>query len=587
MSQNNTGTVHIHVFGLAAGGRLRLSLAKAEVKIYKVSPPASDPVDSDETGPDGSFVFDLPEAQYCATATFKGVTSDRSDPFHVCEGETRDVTVQLELDDYFVVWSSLKDIDLGSSLFEHFDLNYKKPFYLRIGWPSDWEGIKVAVAARGATVRRLPPSTMPASTKLRAKQAKAAVRALHETSDFSIIGRAGDEGAVIWVGAGDNIDPGGWSSPSDGNRTSVTQPPVSEVEGDLSVALKRTASRKTDDLALWAVIRRATDALSFDRYADFMNWVFCGEDSRFAGFQAPLKELGNVNSRRFLPFSDTDAYRNVKAATEAFLMANCGIVDKFEPKDAAYIADYVSIDVNSLNLNTLLDEYRVGLGRDLNVLPYLAVIRAKLADERIKETDLGSVNLASLPASRESCYGILRDRLKAPCLLELIWSYWQEEGMLVQTMNAVTRRFQNMRSPGVSDPLANLEIDPLRSLNNLLWGMIQDEQHRLSVVRRNYEYDHHYGLRLAGKAVDGTRPADSRSKFLEAFHTLLSIVGAFYKRDDDTTMVAESGGFPITYGIQWEGDSLRLRVLKDAHPEAFDLVAQVALYESMPFTVVP
>jgi C4-dicarboxylate-specific signal transduction histidine kinase len=85
--------------------------------------------------------------------------------------------------------------------------------------------------------------------------------------------------------------------------------------------------------------------------------------------------------------------------------------------------------------------------------------------------------------------------------MELIWSYWQEEGMLVQTMNAVTRRFQNMRSPLGNDPLANMEIDPLRSLNNLLWGMIQDEQHRLSVVRRNYEYDHHYGLRLAGKPL--------------------------------------------------------------------------------------
>jgi hypothetical protein len=60
-----------------------------------------------------------------------------------------------------------------------------------------------------------------------------------------------------------------------------------------------------------------------------------------------------------------------------------------------------------------------------------------------------------------------------------------------------------------------------------------------------------------------------------------------YAFADDTTMVAESGGYPITYGVHWEGDSLRLRVLKDAHPDAFDLVAQVALYESMPFTAVP
>ena len=38
-------------------------------------------------------------------------------------------------------------------------------------------------------------------------------------------------------------------------------------------------------------------------------------------------------------------------------------------------------------------------------------------------------------------------------MLELIYSYWLEEGMLVQTMNAVAMRFQNVRSPGEQDPL--------------------------------------------------------------------------------------------------------------------------------------
>ena len=60
-----------------------------------------------------------------------------------------------------------------------------------------------------------------------------------------------------------------------------------------------------------------------------------------------------------------------------------------------------------------------------------------------------------------------------------------------------------------------------------------------------------------------------------------------YAFADDATMIAESEGYPITYGIRWEGDSLRLEVLKDAHPEPFDLIAQVALYESAPFTAVP
>src|SRR5262249_42880233 len=237
-----------------------------------------------------------------------------------------------------------------------------------------------------------------------------------------------------------------------------------------------------------------------------------------------------------------------------------------ETDEATYMPDHVSIDMTK-NPVTLIKDY-VGSDR---ILPYLAVIRAKLVDERIKDSDLGGEKLDAFgnqttwqlrnkstwptnPAGSDpvaACYGVLREKLTCPCLLELIWSYWNEEGMLVQTMNVTTRRFQNMRGPLANDPLANLEIDPLRPLNNLIWGWIQDEQHRLSVVRRNYEYDHHYGLRLAGKAVDNARTADSRSKFLEAFHTLLSTLAAFYKRDDDTTMVAD--GFPV------------LNALKEAH----------------------
>ena len=94
------------------------------------------------------------------------------------------------------------------------------------------------------------------------------------------------------------------------------------------------------------------------------------------------------------------------------------------------------------------------------------------------------------------CPGALSSRVTAPCLLELIWSYWHEEGMLVQTMNAIAGVSRTSAAPGDRDPLAQLEIDPLRPLNNLLWGYIQDEQNRLTVERRAYEYDHHYGLTL-------------------------------------------------------------------------------------------
>jgi hypothetical protein len=134
------------------------------------------------------------------------------------------------------------------------------------------------------------------------------------------------------------------------------------------------------------------------------------------------------------------------------------------------------------------------------------------------------------------------------CFVELIWSYWMEEGMLVQTLKAIAQRFQNRRANGARDPLANFELDPLRALNNMLWGYVEDEQHRLSVLRRAHEYEHHYGLPLYGKAVAGLRPADRRSKFLESFHNLLAQCVRFYRQVDDLTVNPDA--FPLLNGIK-------------------------------------
>lgn len=139
--------------------------------------------------------------------------------------------------------------------------------------------------------------------------------------------------------------------------------------------------------------------------------------------------------------------------------------------------------------------------------------------------------------------------------------------MLVQTMGAITQRFQNKRSASGQDPLANLETDPLRPLNNLLWGYVQDEIHRLTVVRRAYEYDHHYGLRIFGKAIPEFRPADSRSKFIEAFHNLLNLCTKFYKGDDDTTVIAD--GFPVLNALR----DVHLLLSEGAHNQFGDLPA--------------
>ena len=160
---------------------------------------------------------------------------------------------------------------------------------------------------------------------------------------------------------------------------------------------------------------------------------------------------------------------------------------------------------------------------------------------------------------------LIQSRVGSPPLLELIWSYWQEEGMLVQSINAISLRFQNRQANQGPDPLAHLELAPLYPLNNLLWGYVQDEQHRLTVARRNYEYNHQYGLNLVGKAVMDFHPADSRSRFLEAFHALLSLTTQFYRQADDTTIVPDP--FPLLNAIR----EVHLVLSEGAHNQFGDL----------------
>src|SRR5829696_1930602 len=280
------------------------------------------------------------------------------------------------------------------------------------------------------------------------------------------------------------------------------------------VTLHRAQSLETDDQIFWEIIRDRTDAISFPRYKRFIDEVMCsgnlpprGEDIR-PGYEQIFESR--------LPFPGVAAYNLLKAATEYFLMQECGVVSgdaRQLPPDR--LGRFATVD----EIVEFRQRYLVDLEGE-RVLPYFAIIREKLSE----------ISLKPLETLGPDCYGILRSRLSGPCLLELIWSYWHEEGMQIQAANAINFRFQNRRiGPDGRDPLAHLDIDPLRGLSNLMWGYVQDEQHRLSVVRRVYEYDHEYGLRLYGKAVPNVESVDSRSKFLEAFHNLLYRTSLFYK----------------------------------------------------------
>ena len=346
---------------------------------------------------------------------------------------------------------------------------------------------------------------------------------------------------------------------------------IQTISGEIktTTTLTRTATSLTKDMALWMAIINSTEELSFNSYLRFMDWIFCGGEPPSKGFEAgrfPVKQdmYVTLQGKRFLPFTDADAYRVVKAATEAFVMVNCGVRQPplpFDPnRDDAYL-DRRDLPIPEVGLTQTFTDYLVSVNGD-KTLPYLAAIRRKLPDIPIRSTSFAN----DFPQSAlENCFGLLQEKLTNPCLLELIWSYWHEEGMLVQTVNAITRRFQNVRAPTAQDPLSNLEMDPLRPLNNLFWGYIQDEQHRLTVGRRNYEYDHHYGLRLEGKAVQNFRPVDTRSKFLEAFHHLLRLCTVFYKQDDDTTVKADA--FPVLNALK----EVHLILSEGAHNQFGDL----------------
>ncbi|HTQ80984.1 MAG TPA: hypothetical protein VMM92_13380, partial [Thermoanaerobaculia bacterium] len=299
------------------------------------------------------------------------------------------------------------------------------------------------------------------------------------------------------------------------------RPEPERVTGRMAVTLQQPDIVSTWDQSLWVAVREQAHRVNFERYCQFIDAVMCGRH-RLEGHRPATERLA----------FGADGYQLLKVATEAFLILHCGTL-KIDPElyrpgeEAPRLHAHLGFE----EISHRLSEYLQG-----GSLPYLRTVLRGLGEEGLG-FDSGS----------PFCETLVCGRPFDPLMLELIWSYWHEEGMLVQAMNTVCLRFQN-KLVGQNNALSQLELSPLRPLSNLLWGYIQDEPFRLSVARRAYEYSHHYGLPLLGKAVPRMRPADDRSKFLEAFHSLLRQVAIFYKEDADTTVIAD--GFPLLNSLQ-------------------------------------
>lgn len=300
---------------------------------------------------------------------------------------------------------------------------------------------------------------------------------------------------------------------------------------DGGIRLRRQYVPASPHKALWALIDHRTDAIGFERYEVFMDKVMCGDVRNVEN--AELR--GRIGE---LQFRGNDAYDVLREATEAFLMQEAGVM----PEEVVFNEEEERRRLPQMAVEGTMaenrDEYLVALEQEsqIKTLPYFKVIRDQLKQIPLKT-----------PGQVEgNCYGILRSRITQPVLIELIWSYWIEEAFCSQIMKVLSLRFQNRAVKGTggrTSPLTGMTLDPLRPLSNLLWGYVDNETRRLSVVRRAYEYDHHYGFTISGDAVPKLEAADSRKGFLEAFHLLVHRCSIFYRDQTDTTKVPS--GYPL------------------------------------------
>lgn len=289
-------------------------------------------------------------------------------------------------------------------------------------------------------------------------------------------------------------------------------PEIIAEQGSLPVSLQARASQRVpDEEVIWIRILAASRALGFEAYRDYVKENFCNDPS------APeVSADGTLMRRR--PARGVRAYEHLKRITEQFMHETC------ERLPRKYVRAAVDEAINRLER---LPE--VNRGELNNAIPQnLLVVSGRLP--RVAD----AYELACLKPDNW-------------CPVELIWSFWMEAGMLSQTMHVIARRFQNLRVGNGRDPLANFEVAPLRALNHFLFGYVQDDD-RLTVLRRNYEYKHQYGLQLQGRAIGRLRPADNRSKFLESFHNLLLRCIQFYRQVDDLTVRADA--FPVLNALK-------------------------------------
>jgi hypothetical protein len=357
--------------------------------------------------------------------------------------------------------------------------------------------------------------------------------------------------------------------------------------------LTRTDLGNDASASLWSAIRLHTEAIGFERYQGFMDDVLKSYTDHSPTEVRAYTSGPGARFATYITQRGLDPYQLIKIATEAFLLREAGVWNyrrpdppnptdpppkerlleqllaerALPPSDPSKLPPGIDKDGFPLGDQPYPGQFPAGADAPADWTEARDRLRAFFRDERASYLDeIIPTFTRDLPADWKSVgKAVAADLSVSPPLIELIWSYWHEEGMLSQTLAAIALRFQNVRGNGASDRLSELAFDAVRPLGALLYGYIGDEQNRLSVLRRAYEYNQQYGLALVGRATRGLRPADARSQFIEAFHNLLRLTAIFHSQDDDTTVLSD--GFPVLNALK----EVHLILAEGAHNQFRDL----------------
>lgn len=240
-----------------------------------------------------------------------------------------------------------------------------------------------------------------------------------------------------------------------GGKSGMDCPPPRCQLGDdtIDVRLSAQSTAGATDVELNTVIRYQLESTCFPIYQEFMNALMTNLDRAPGGMSGVAKQLrealdhdddidDRANSQRvhanappLTKIQGTLAYEVLRLATEAFMLTRCGLAC-IDFRKAAVFKDFIDKDGNRIDTS--------GYGTENYAQEVLAYVQQFLNSESAAATpylQLIVKQLSLLPNKGDPLTRLYASRYECPMLIELIWSYWHEEAMLSQTMNAIAIRF--------------------------------------------------------------------------------------------------------------------------------------------------